>query len=58
MAHLDSLIHATAEELAGDVRGMCVAMGKRGWMLGTGCILSPETPEANVAAIRRAVEAV
>lgn len=57
LAHRQALIQATPSELTAEVLGMRVAMGTRGWMLGTGCTFPPETPEANVEAIRRAVEA-
>jgi hypothetical protein len=35
---------------------MRVAMGRRGWMLGTGCTFPPETPEENVRAVREAAD--
>ncbi len=50
------LASATPQQLAAEVHGMWVAMGKRGWMLGTGCTFVPETPEVNIQAIRRAVK--
>jgi uroporphyrinogen decarboxylase len=48
------LIEAAPEELAWEARGIRSAMGDEGWMLGTGCTFKPETPEANVRAIRDA----
>jgi uroporphyrinogen decarboxylase len=57
LAHRRTLVQAAPEEVAGEVRGMRVAMGNRGWMLGPGCTFSPDTPEANIWSIRRAVEA-
>lgn len=51
-----SLVEATPMQLAAEVTGMRVAMGKKGWMLGPGCTFPPETPEANLQAIRDAVE--
>ena len=56
--HTSGLEAADQSEVAAEVRGMRLAMGDRGWMLGPGCAYPPETPEANVAAVRRAVEAV
>jgi uroporphyrinogen-III decarboxylase len=43
---------------AAEVRGMRLAMGQRGWMLGTGCTYSPDMPEAHIQAVRRAAGAV
>ena len=48
------LIEAASQELAWEARGIRLAMGNEGWMLGTGCTFKPETPEANVRAIREA----
>ena len=48
------LVEAAPQELAWQVRGMRLAMGTKGWMLGTGCTFRPEAPEANVDAIRQA----
>jgi hypothetical protein len=31
-------------------------MGTQGWMLGSGCTYTPESPEANIRAIRQAAE--
>ncbi len=57
IARGQDLVDATPQQLAAEVQGMRVAMGRKGWMLGTGCTFLPETPEANVQAIRQAVEA-
>ena len=51
------VIGATPQQLAREVRGTRLAMGNKGWMLGTSCTFSPETPEANIDAIRRAAGA-
>ena len=51
-----SLVQATPRELTSKVRGIREAMGKKGWVLGTGCTFPPETPEANIHAVRQAVE--
>jgi hypothetical protein len=42
--------------LTGEVLGMRVGLGRRGWMLGAGCTFRPETPEGNLRAIREAVK--
>jgi uroporphyrinogen decarboxylase len=55
IAHDGSLVAATPEWLAAEVKGMRVALGKKGWMVGPGCTFPPETPEANLQAIRYAV---
>ncbi len=56
MSHGRDLVDATPQQLTGEVLGLQVAMGKKGWMLGAGCTFPPETPEANVEIIRRSVE--
>ena len=50
-----SLVESIPERLAAEISGMRVAMGKRGWIVGPGCTFPPETPEANLRAIRDAV---
>jgi uroporphyrinogen decarboxylase len=50
------LVEATPQQLTGEVLGLRASMGKNGWMLGAGCTFRPETPEANLLAIRQAVE--
>jgi uroporphyrinogen decarboxylase len=53
--HEQNLVKSTPEQLAAEVKGMIVALGKKGWMLGPGCTFPPETPDANLQAIRHAV---
>lgn len=48
------LIGSDPAAVAAEVRGLRLAMGRRGWMLGTGCTFSPEVPEANIEAVRQA----
>jgi uroporphyrinogen decarboxylase len=55
IAHGRSLVEATPAQLAAEVKGMRVALGKKGWMVGPGCTFPPPTPEANLQAIRKAV---
>ncbi len=50
-----SLVESDPMKLAAEIRGMRIAMGKKGWMLGPGCTFPPETPEANLLAIRNSV---
>ena len=57
IAHDNNLIQASPAQLAAEITGMRVAMGDQGWMVGPGCTFRPETPEANLRAIRDAVEA-
>lgn len=52
----DDLVKADRAQLKWEIGGMRAAMGKKGWMLGTGCTFPPETPEENVEAVRKAVE--
>lgn len=56
MAQDNSLVEATPTQLAAEITGMRIAMGKKGWMIGPGCTFPPETPEANLQAIRDAVD--
>ena len=49
------LVEAKPMQLAAEIRGMRIAMGKNGWILGPGCTFPQETPEANLRAIRGAV---
>jgi len=51
-----SLVKADPAHLTAQVQGMRIALGKKGWMLGPGCTYPPDTPEANLRAIRDAVE--
>lgn len=55
IAHDRTLVTSTPERLAAEVKGMRVALGKKGWMVGPGCTFPPETPEANLQTIRDAV---
>jgi uroporphyrinogen decarboxylase len=52
--HGSDLVRSAPQELERDVRRTRSAMGGTGWMLGAGCTFPPETPEANIRAIRRA----
>jgi uroporphyrinogen decarboxylase len=49
-----SLVESKPEELAAEIRGMQLAIGTKGWMLGSGCTFPPETSEVNIQAIREA----
>ena len=55
--HGKNLAQSSPVQLAAEINGMRVAMGDKGWMLGPGCTFPAETPEANLRAIRDAVEA-
>jgi len=48
------LVDATPQQIAAEVLSIKAGMGNRGWMLGPGCTFLPETPVANVEAIRQA----
>lgn len=54
LKHGKDLVEARPEHLAEEVSGLRVIMGQSGWMLGGGCTFRPETPEANLLAIREA----
>ena len=53
--HRRGLVESSPHDLASEVRGIRVAMGDRGWMLGGGCTFPPNAPEANLDAVREAV---
>jgi uroporphyrinogen decarboxylase len=55
LGHDQDLLKATPQQLSGEVLGLRAGMGKKGWMLGTGCTFRPETPENSLLAIREAV---
>jgi uroporphyrinogen-III decarboxylase len=57
VSHREALVNGEPQKLAAEVQGIKVAMGGSGWMLSPGCTFTPETPEANIRAIRQAVEA-
>jgi uroporphyrinogen-III decarboxylase len=57
LQHRGELMGGTPEGLAASTRELAEAMGNQGWMLGSGCTYTPETPEANISAIRQAAEA-
>jgi uroporphyrinogen decarboxylase len=52
ISHGKDLVEAEPRQLAEKVLALRSAMGRKGWMLGTGCTFMPETPEDNLAAIR------
>ena len=56
--HQKGLVDGKPEQLAKTVRDLRAVMSNKGWMLGTGCTFPPETPEANIEAIRKSVETV
>jgi uroporphyrinogen decarboxylase len=55
ITHGENLVKSNPAELAAEVRGMRVALGTKGWMVGPGCTFPQQTPEANLRAIRNAV---
>jgi uroporphyrinogen decarboxylase len=52
--HTAHLSEASPERLAGETSGIRIAMGKKGWMFGSGCTFPPETPESSLKAIKDA----
>lgn len=56
IAHDKNLVESDPVKLTAEVRGMRIAMGKKGWLLAPGCTFPPETPEINLDAIREAVK--
>lgn len=56
ISHVTDLVGAMPQQVTGEALGLRTAMGKSGWMLGPGCTFLPETPDANLMAIRQAVD--
>jgi len=52
-----TLVHATPEELDAQVSEAWEQVGRRGLILGPGCVASLQAPEANLLQLRRSVEA-
>lgn len=57
IAHDEGLTMASRAQLKAEIKGMRIALGDKGWILGPGCTFPPKTPEANLRAIRDSVEA-
>ena len=55
ISHRQDLVDATAEEVASETLWTMDAMESTHWMLGSGCTIRPETPAANLRALRDAV---
>jgi uroporphyrinogen decarboxylase len=49
-----TLVDSTPARLTAQVNDIRLAMGRTGWIIGPGCTFVPETPEANLQAIRDA----
>ncbi|MDP7628879.1 MAG: uroporphyrinogen decarboxylase family protein [SAR202 cluster bacterium] len=52
------LISSDPVATTAEVSGLGFAMGRRRWMLGTGCTFPPDVPEANIEAVHRASKAI
>jgi uroporphyrinogen decarboxylase len=55
--HINTLRQGTPEAVAAEVRS-AVGQTREGLLIGPGCSISPQTPEANLRAARAAVDAV
>lgn len=56
MSQGKGLIDNSPQQVTGEVIGLRTAMGTNGWILAPGCTFAPETPEANISAVRQSVE--
>ena len=56
VSHRTLLSEGTPQEVAAQVQEQVGAMTGSRWMLGTGCTYAPDVPEANVRALRAAVD--
>jgi uroporphyrinogen decarboxylase len=52
-----TLVHGTPDEVDAEVRDAWEQVGRRGLILGPGCVVSPEAPEENLRQLRRSVAA-
>ncbi len=55
LPHERNLVEASPMQLTAEITGMKAALGEWWWILGPGCTFPPETPGANLQAIREAV---
>jgi uroporphyrinogen decarboxylase len=55
---LDLLLHGSEDEVAAQVRDAITEAGPRGFILAPDCVIKGPTPDANLAAARRAVEEI
>ena len=53
--HRQDLVDATPQEVVGEIDWIVDALDGTHWMLGSGCTIRPETPAANLRALRDAV---
>jgi len=54
----ETLLNGTEEDVIAEARDVIAQTGGRGFILGAGCVISTRTPEANLAAARRATEMI
>lgn len=55
--HVDTLRHGTPEAVVAEIQS-AVGQTREGLLIGPGCSISPQTPEANLRAARAAVDAL
>jgi uroporphyrinogen decarboxylase len=55
---LDLLLNGTEQDVIGQVRDAIAEAGPRGFILAPDCVIKGPTPDANLSAVRRAVEEI
>ena len=55
VSHRSKLPNGSPDNVKDEANGVAQMMGSAGWMLGPGCSISPESPQANVNALRIAL---
>ena len=55
LGHTTTLVHGTRQAVAAQVRDAWEQVGRRGLILGPGCVASLETPETNLLQLRSSV---
>ena len=55
--HVNTLRHGTPEAVVAEIQS-AVGQTRKGLLIGPGCSISPQTPEANLWAARAAVDAL
>ncbi len=50
------IVESSPAQVTSEIIELRATIGQRGWMLGPGCTFPPETPEANLRAVRQAVD--
>lgn len=56
VSHRTKLLGGSPELVRDEANGIAKIMNRKGWMLGSGCTIPPEVPQANLQALRAAFD--